>query len=122
MLTGVGLVVAIAIGVYYCVRDAKKRRQEKELFVVFEDEVNPMGIDEIIEAPFQDVVIAPGTETTTEAGSTDSGKPVADTVPVPVPQDSDLVSPDEPRLEARHRGRSSAQVRNKHQIRIVVLK
>ena len=26
VLTGVGLVVAIAIGVYYCVRDAKKRR------------------------------------------------------------------------------------------------
>ena len=104
VLTACGIVVAAAIGVYYCVRDAQKRRAEKDLFAVEEDEVNPMGIDEIIEAPFEEVAIGPdaGGATGSGAGSVDDDKPAAGIIPVPTPRDDDLVSPDTPRLEARH--------------------
>ena len=104
VLTACGIVVAAAIGVYYCVRDAQKRRAEKDLFAVEEDEVNPMGIDEIIEAPFEEVAIGSdaGGAAGAGAGSVDDDKPAAGIIPVPTPRDDDLVSPDTPRLEARH--------------------
>ena len=102
VLTGVGVCVAAAIGIYYCVKDAKKRKAEKDLFVIEEEEVNPMGIDEIIEAPFEGEAAESEKETAAGTEPNDGDKPAAGIIPVPDPRNDDLVSPDQPRLEARH--------------------
>ena len=102
VLTGVGVCVAAAIGIYYCVKDAKKRKAEKDLFVIEEEEVNPMGIDEIIEAPFEGETAESEKETAAGTEPNDGDKPAAGIIPVPDPRNDDLVSPDQPRLEARH--------------------